>query len=121
MWPLRRPLLVCAIAVGIGAAGWAVRASAAQTGQRSPTAHCNDGTYYYGARNKRLACAHHRGVSEWLAPPVRFPGVRRGATARRAAPKGATARCRDGSYSFVRARAKACAGHRGIARWLRAR
>ncbi len=124
MRPLRRPVLVAVIAVGLGSAGWAGRGEAASTAQRTPTAHCSDGTYYYGPKNRKLACAHHRGVAEWLAASNR-PSPRHHASAgtkRRAGgvPKGATARCRDGSYSFVRVRARACAGHRGIAKWLRA-
>ena len=115
MSPLRRVVFVCAMAAGLGAAAVA-RAATAPERQRSPTAHCRDGTYYYGAKNKRLACAHHRGVSEWLAASNR-PAAARGGTH---VPKGATARCRDGSYSFVHTRARACTGHRGIARWLRA-
>jgi Protein of unknown function (DUF3761) len=88
--------------------------------QHYPTAHCSDGTYYYGPRSRKLACAHHRGVAEWLAPP---PGARpRGArvTAGRR-PRGATARCRDGTWSRSHDRKRACAAHRGVARWLRGR
>ena len=113
MTPLRRLLLVCAIAAGAGVTAGSARAFPAL--QRTPTAHCRDGTYYYGPKNKRVACAHHRGVSEWLAASSRPPARR---TASRV-PKGATARCRDGTYSFVRVRARACATHRGVARWLR--
>ena len=120
-----RPLLACVIALVLGALGATARAEALPAGQRAPTAHCSDGTYYYGPRNRRLACAHHRGVSEWLASSRSASSSRRGRAAarRRAAgvPRGAAARCVDGSYSFVHNRAHACAGHRGIARWLRAR
>jgi hypothetical protein len=105
--------------------GLAVTSAAAQTpkaGQRYPTAHCYDGTYYYG-RSRSKACAHHRGVAEWLAPPPRATPPREAAPRRPAArvPAGATARCKDGTYSFVRRRAAACARHGGIARWLRPR
>jgi hypothetical protein len=142
----------------------ALSAVPAAARQRTPTAHCNDGTYYYGT-SRRLACAHHRGVSEWLgplsrsqlrsspprpAPKPRTPSARRPGTPRtptRAAPSrpagavaaaggqqraggankagvagrapsGATARCKDGTWSRNPKRAAACAGHRGIARWL---
>jgi len=117
MPPLRRALLVCVTAAGLGMAGTVARGAIPPEPQRSPTAHCRDGTYYYGAKNKRVACAHHRGVAEWLAASNRPAASRAGARA----PKGATARCRDGTYSFVHARARACAAHRGIARWLGAR
>lgn len=33
-------------------------------------------------------------------------------------PKGATALCRDGTYSFSRNRRGTCSGHGGVARWL---
>jgi hypothetical protein len=35
-----------------------------------------------------------------------------------AAPKGATAQCRDGSYSFSRSRRGTCSHHGGVAKWL---
>lgn len=35
-----------------------------------------------------------------------------------AAPEGATALCRDGSYSFSQSRRGTCSHHRGVARWL---
>jgi len=114
-----RPLLAFVTTLCLSPIG----AAAALPAQRNPTAHCSDGTYYYGPRSRRLACAHHRGVAEWLAPT---PGTSRrsGSTARSGsvrAPKGATARCRDGTYSFARERKRACLAHRGIARWLRPR
>jgi len=36
----------------------------------------------------------------------------------RQAPAGATARCRDGSYSFSRHRSGTCSHHGGVAQWL---
>lgn len=33
-------------------------------------------------------------------------------------PKGATAQCRDGSYSFSQSRRGTCSHHGGVARWL---
>ena len=35
-----------------------------------------------------------------------------------AAPSGATAQCRDGSYSFSQHRSGTCSGHEGVSRWL---
>jgi opacity protein-like surface antigen len=35
-----------------------------------------------------------------------------------AAPVGATARCRDGTYSFSQHQRAACSGHRGLEQWL---
>ena len=34
------------------------------------------------------------------------------------APAGATAKCRDGSYSFSRSRRGTCSHHGGVAQWL---
>ncbi|MBY8864060.1 DUF3761 domain-containing protein [Nocardia sp. CA2R105] len=34
------------------------------------------------------------------------------------APDGATAQCKDGTYSFSRHRAGTCSHHGGVARWL---
>jgi len=34
------------------------------------------------------------------------------------APKGATAQCRDGSYSFSRSRSGTCSHHGGVAKWF---
>lgn len=33
-------------------------------------------------------------------------------------PAGATARCRDGTYSFSQSRSGTCSGHGGVAEWL---
>jgi len=35
-----------------------------------------------------------------------------------AAPQGATAQCRDGSYSFSQSRKGTCSHHGGVAKWL---
>lgn len=35
-----------------------------------------------------------------------------------AAPKGATAQCRDGSYSFSQSHGGTCSHHSGVAKWL---
>jgi len=35
-----------------------------------------------------------------------------------AAPQGATAQCRDGTYSFSRSRRGTCSHHGGVAKWL---
>lgn len=35
-----------------------------------------------------------------------------------AAPEGATAQCRDGSYSFSHSRRGTCSHHGGVAKWL---
>ena len=35
-----------------------------------------------------------------------------------AAPVGATARCRDGTYSFSQRQREACSGNKGVEQWL---
>jgi uncharacterized protein YraI len=47
---------------------------------------------------------------EWVPSPTR--------TANDSAPAGASARCRDGSYSFSRSRSGTCSHHGGVAQWL---
>jgi uncharacterized protein DUF3761 len=61
----------------------------------SGTTSC--GTDYY--RNSDGVCVH-RPVSSDTAPP------------------GATAQCRDGTYSFSQHRSGTCSGHGGVAQWL---
>jgi hypothetical protein len=34
------------------------------------------------------------------------------------APKGASAKCKDGTYSFSKHRSGTCSGHKGVSRWL---
>ena len=113
----------------LAAASACLLAAVPAAAQRSPTAHCNDGTYYYGA-SRREACAHHHGVSEWLGSQSR---AQLRSAARRPAPRGrtsaahrppfhprpagATARCRDGTWSKNPHRAAACAAHGGVLRW----
>jgi hypothetical protein len=33
-------------------------------------------------------------------------------------PKGATAKCKDGTYSFSKSRRGTCSGHKGVSKWL---
>ena len=129
--PAGVPIRVRCLATAVGVIACLGAAAAATAQQRNPTAHCNDGTYYYGA-SRHLACAHHRGVSEWLARPQagthlrhstaishrKPPAAARAGSRPHGAPAAATARCRDGSWSTQSRRASACARHGGIARWL---
>lgn len=56
---------------------------------------CPAGTY----QNSKGRCVHR---------PVRVPS----------APGGATAQCRDGTYSFSQSRRGTCSHHGGVARWM---
>ena len=47
---------------------------------------------------------------EWVPSPVRTPND--------SPPAGASARCRDGTYSFSRSRRGTCSHHGGVADWL---
>jgi len=47
---------------------------------------------------------------QWVPSPTR--------TANDSPPPGATARCRDGTYSFSQSRRGTCSHHGGVARWL---
>jgi hypothetical protein len=38
--------------------------------------------------------------------------------AAKAVPKGATAKCKDGTYSFSKHRSGTCSGHKGVSKWL---
>ena len=47
---------------------------------------------------------------EWVPSPQRTPDGK--------VPAGATAQCRDGTYSFSRSRRGTCSWHGGVAKWL---
>lgn len=47
---------------------------------------------------------------EWVASPIRTLDGR--------PPEGASAQCRDSTYSFSRSRSGTCSHHGGVARWL---
>jgi hypothetical protein len=54
-------------------------------------------------------------------PRPAAPAAARGASVearRRASPAGASARCRDGTYSYSRSRRGTCSHHGGVAVWL---
>jgi len=47
---------------------------------------------------------------EWVRSPTRTPND--------SPPAGASARCRDGTYSFSRSRSGTCSHHGGVSQWL---
>lgn len=60
-----------------------------------------------------VACAagyYENSRGRCVRRPVRTPDNR--------PPAGATARCRDGTYSFSQSRRGTCSGHGGVATWL---
>lgn len=65
----------------------------------APTTHGPCAADYY--RNSDGVCVHR---------PVKTQGS--------AVPQGATAQCRDGSYSFSQHRSGTCSHHGGVAKWL---
>jgi hypothetical protein len=69
--------------------------SGSGSGSGSNSGSC--GADYY--RNSDGVCVHR---------PVSAPG----------APPGATAKCKDGTYSFSQHRQGTCSGHDGVAEWL---
>lgn len=102
------------------------------------TGQCQDGSYTT-AQSRRGACAGNGGVQTWFddsttiirrerssprprgttsetAPaPTAAPSTRRPTTTRSNVPENATARCRDGSYSFAKQHRGACSHHGGVA------
>jgi uncharacterized protein DUF3761 len=103
------------------------------------TARCSDGSYST-AKTERGACSAHGGVAQWLAgapsptpppatraapapsvspasgsaPSSQIPTVRAPA----GAPAGATALCKDGTYSTSKVHTGACSHHGGVSQWL---
>ena len=101
---------------------------------KGATAQCEDGSYSH-AKTQQGACSSHGGVKTWYgdsaastpaAPSSKTPTstsraarpLRASALTPVAPPTGATAQCKDGTYSSAKSRSGACASHGGVATWL---
>ena len=115
----------------------AAQPEAAKPAAEKPTAGtvtCKDGTTSKAGRG---ACSHHGGVGDAAAtppaatPPAAAPhssratvptsaGAPKSADEKEAAnsPTGATAKCKDGTYSHSAHHQGACSHHGGVAEWM---
>lgn len=63
---------------------------------------------YYTSRSRNAVHYYTNSAGQCIQSPTYYPS----------APRGATARCVDGTYSFSKTRRGTCSGHGGVARWL---
>jgi hypothetical protein len=82
------------------------------------TARCRDGTFSFSATHSG-SCSHHGGVRAWLQVPGPSDSAQSSKNASTSVPTGATALCRDGTYSFSKHHSGTCSHHGGVARWYR--
>jgi hypothetical protein len=88
--------------VGIAIAlSFALSSHPARADTAPVTVTCTDGTT--STATGQGACSHHGGVNKNAAPP---------------APAGATAKCKDGTYSMSKTRSGSCSKHGGVDQWL---
>jgi uncharacterized protein DUF3761 len=94
------------------------------------TVNCKDGTT---SKPGRGACSHHGGIaSATAAPAAKLPespkatvptsaGAPKNPDEKQAAASaaGATARCKDGTYSHSAQHSGACSHHGGVAEWMK--
>ncbi len=108
------------------------------------TGECNDGTYTK-AKSQRGACSKHDGVKTWYSEAASAPATTPATSAKApastaktapvatkaapekpavaaapaGAPEGATAKCKDGTYSHSKTHSGACSHHGGVAEWYK--
>jgi hypothetical protein len=111
--------------------------NAASARPANATGQCQDGTYTTAA-TRRGACSGHGGVTAWFAdaaprqhsnPPPRStggetaptppPATPRPTTSTADHPANATAKCKDGTFSFAAQHRGACSHHGGVAEWYK--
>jgi Protein of unknown function (DUF3761) len=84
------------------------------------TTMCKDGTT--SAAKGNGACSGHGGVQKATtgatSPEKSTPPASIAAAAGGTAPAGATAKCKDGTYSTSKSHSGACSKHGGVADWL---
>lgn len=100
---------------------------------KSATAECKDGTFS-SAKTQQGACSKHGGVKSWWGADSSAsseksetkattasspkPEAKPSTTAANA-PEGATAKCKDGTYSHAKTHSGACSHHGGVAEWYK--
>ena len=100
------------LAMSLLAFALALPARAADT---ATTTTCKDGTT--STATGRGACSGHGGVQKAASTPAAAPAaatVKAGNTD----PTGATAKCKDGTYSKSQHHSGTCSSHGGVAEWL---
>jgi hypothetical protein len=113
-----------------------VATPSAQSRPKNSTGQCKDGTYST-AKTKQGACSKHGGVATWFAQEkATTTGAPKGASqapkasapetpktqapkSTGVAPQNATARCKDGTFSYAKQHRGACSHHGGVAEWFK--
>src|SRR5206468_3649424 len=123
----RRFLSASLVAGLLAIPAFVLPAGAATKKPKGATGQCEDGSYTR-AKTQQGACSSHGGVKTWYGDSAASTPAAKTTTSRApkpprtstvpAAPTGATAQCKDGTYSSAKNRSGACAGHGGVATWL---